>query len=250
MRQPLESIRWGWFRPLAMLIAAPGASLATAQASPPEVRQIVTFQFLPGRAAEAIQIYQSQLRPIYQDITPLLRFRGYQESESPEPLDLIVVSSYQGMEGMDRANEALRKPSPTGRSAFELYGTLSAMTQQHHDQFVEIIASLSDTATGSAGLTIFQYIRLAPGVSARFERLLLQIRPVERDQHLTQWSETGRMLVSDGWDYLRIIGVGSLGQWQHYITRLRSTPLGRALEPMIAARKTIIVRGVPPLAVR
>ena len=81
----------------------------------PEVRQIVTFQFAPGRMAEALAIYRDQLRPIYEGIPALLRFRGYSEAESPEPLDLIVVSSYRGMAGMDLAKRDFAVPLPRAR---------------------------------------------------------------------------------------------------------------------------------------
>lgn len=229
------------------------ASVGFAQSRPeqPEVRQIVTFSFLPGRAGEATLIFQEQLRPIYQGLPDLLRFRGYREVESPEPLDLMVVSSYRGMEGMDRANEGLRRPSPSGPSALSWYGSLSGMTETHHDQFVEMIESLSDTVLSTDGLTVFVYLRLTPGSRAAFEQQLAKrVRMFERERRLTQWSETGRMLVSDGWDYLRIFGFGSLGDWHRYLTALRGAPFSEELEGGIAARKSIIVREVPGIAVR
>ncbi len=233
------------------VIAVFGANLAMAQADAPrEVRQIVTFQFAPGRMAEAVAIYRDQLRPIYNGIPALLRFRGFSESESPEPLDLIVVSSYRGMAGMDLANEGLRRPGATGASALSLYGTLSAMTVGHHDQFVEIVPSLSDSA-GAGGLTVFEYVRLAPGSADEFERLLHdQVRPFEREHQLVVWSETGRMLVSDGWDYLRIFGIRTLADWQRYQQVLWAAPFRGYLQHHLAARKTLIVRDLPNLAVR
>ncbi len=132
---------------------------------------------------------------------PLARFRGYRETERSEPLDLVVVSSYRGMAGMDLANEALRRPSASGQSALWLYGTLTEMTVAHHDQFVEIIPRL----------TVFEDLRLAPGAEEGFQPLLArQVRRFEQNRKLVQWSETGRMLVRDGWDYLRIFNIRSL----------------------------------------
>ncbi len=32
----------------------------------------------------------------------MLQFRGYREAESPEPLDLVVVSTFRGMLGQGR----------------------------------------------------------------------------------------------------------------------------------------------------
>ncbi len=39
----------------------------------------------------------------------MLRFRGFREAERPEPLDLIVVSTFRGMAGMDVSNRTLRE---------------------------------------------------------------------------------------------------------------------------------------------
>ena len=225
-----------------------GASPKLVQA---EVRQIVTFLFAPGKSAEAMAIYEQQLVPIYSDVASLLRFRGFREAESPEPLDLVVVSSYRGMSGMDAANESLRRVGASGQSAFTLYGALSALTQTHHDQFVELIASLSDTAAIVGGLTVFEYTRVAPGAHARFEaQLANHVRPFERAEHLLQWSESGRMLVSDGWDYLRIFGVRSLGDWQHYLQATRGASFQRELSSLVVTRKTLLLRLDPRLSVR
>lgn len=242
------------FALVAMFLAVLPATTLPAQApaaSINEVRQIVTFLFQPGRSAEALAIYDSQLKPIYANTAPLRRFRAYREAESPEPLDLVVVSSYAGMDGMDAANVALRSPSAPGRSAFALYGALSAIAQSHHDQFVEMLPALSDTPDDSAGITVFEYLRVAPGEQERFSTLLVTgMRRFEREAGLYRWSETGRMLISDGWDFLRIHHMRSLGDWQRYRTFQRSGPLGAAMQPMIAARKTLILRQEPRLSVR
>ncbi len=233
------------------VIAVVGPDLAMAQGDTPlEVRQIVTFQFAAGRTGDAVEIYRHQLRPIYDRISALLRFRAFGEAESPEPLDLIVVSSYRGMAGMDLANEGLRQPGPGGVTALSLYATLSALTVGHHDQFVEIRPALSDTAAASP-FTVFEYLRLAPRSREGFERLVRErVRPFERSRDLVQWSETGRMLVSDGWDYLRIIGIGSLAEWHRYQTRMWSAPFNADLQRYVSARKTIVVRAIPSLSVR
>ncbi len=216
-----------------------------------EVRQIVTFLWQPGMSEQAIGIYERQLKPIYTDIPAMRRFRAYREAESPEPLDLVVVSTYASMAGMDAANDALRRAPSGGESAFALYGKLSAMTQHHHDQFVEILPAASDTATGNGDLTVFEYIRVAPGAQSRFTTLLFtSVRPFERERGLYAWSETGRMLVSDGWDFVRIYGITSLGQWQQYRERMRTAPRVAELDGLIAARKTIILKRDARLSVR
>jgi hypothetical protein len=239
----------------ALLMLAEQTVTAAAQAPTPapqpEVRQLVTFLFQPGRSADAMMIYEQKLKPIYTDVTPLLRFRAFREAESPEPMDLMVMSSYAGMAGMDLANDALRRPHPSGQSAFALYGALGAMTQTHHDQFVEMLPALSDTATDSATLTVFEYIRVSPGRQGLYERgLLNEVRPHERTNRLYDWSETGRMLVSDGWDYLRIFGVKSLGDWHRYKRGTRGQGFQFAADTVVAARKTIILRRDGRLSIR
>ncbi len=237
---------------VAMLLGVTPASVPGQATAPrPEVRQVVTFLFQPGRTAEALGIYEQQLKPIYVDTPALKRFRGYREAESPEPLDLVIVSTFDGMAGMDASNEMLRRPRASGPSAFALYGTLAGMTQTHHDQFVEMLPALSDAATDGTTLTVFEYLRIAPDARTRFASLLSRsIRPFEVQRALYQWSETGRMLVSDGWDFVRIHGIRSLGDWQHYREQLRNAPMGPQLEAMITARKTLILRRDDRLSIR
>ncbi len=235
---------------LAMLVTASLPAQATP-APVAEVRQLVTFLFQPGKAADAIAIYESQLKPIYRDVAPLRRFRAYREAESPEPMDLVVSSSYAGMAGMDAANAALRAPRQSGASAFALYGTLAAMSQSHHDQFVEILPALSDTPDDSAGITVFEYLRIIPGEQERFATLLFAgMRRIEREAALYRWSETGRLLVSDGWDFLRIHRMRALADWQRYREVQRLGPTGEAMQGLIAARKVVILRLEPRLSVR
>jgi hypothetical protein len=237
----------------AMLIFSVSPTPLRAQevARAPEVRQIVTFLFQPGRSGDASAIYERQLRPIYTDVPTLRSFRAYREAESPEPLDLVVVSSYNGMAGMDSANAALRKPSASGQSAFALYGVLSAMTQTHHDQFVEMLPSVSDSARSTASLTVFEYIRVAPGMHTEFEnRLRTLVRVSEKDARLYDWSETGRVLVGDGWDYVRIFGVQSLADWHRYQRYSHGAAMRAHVATTVAARKTIILRPDARLSVR
>jgi hypothetical protein len=206
------------------------------------VRHIVTFRFLAGKEAEALRIYRDELRPIYQATPIITRFRGYREAESPEPLDVIVVTTYPDLAGMDRANALFRVTPPNGRSVFAMYGALDSMVAGHHDQFVEMIPALSDQVGDSTGIVVFEYLRTAPGRQQAFERHLATTRRSERGLYV--WSETGRMLVSDGWDYLRTYGIRSLADWQRYQSR-RGTD-----DRLTSARKTIIVREVTDLRVR
>jgi hypothetical protein len=230
---------------------AAGAQRRGVPAAPGEVRQLVTFLFQPGRSTDAFTIYEQQLKPIYESVPALRRFRAYREAESPEPLDLVVISSYDGMAGMDAANEALRRPPASGPGAFALYGQLSGMTQTHHDQFIEMVPAFSDAATSPAPLIVFEYLRIAPGKRAMFAHLMLNaVRPFETRNRLYRWSEYGRVLVGDGWDVVRIFGVRNLGDWHSYHLRMRTMPQGSDWDATIAARKTIIMRQDDRLSVR
>jgi len=131
----------------AGLLALP-PSIAGAQRSA-DVRQIVTFLFRPGHADSAVAIYERELVPLYREDAAMRRFRAYLEAESPEPLDLVVVSSFRGMAGMDASNTALRRLSSGGRTVFQWYGALAALSQHHHDQFVEMLPPLGDAAAAA-----------------------------------------------------------------------------------------------------
>ncbi|MCC6771936.1 MAG: hypothetical protein IT360_12065 [Gemmatimonadaceae bacterium] len=243
-------------RVLMVAAIVPISLMAQPSTSPlSDVRQIVTFRFLPGRGDSALAIYQRELVPLYRANAAMRRFRGFREAESPEPLDLVVVSSFDGMAGMDDSNVALRGLSSGGRSVFQWYGALSDLSQQHHDQFVEMLPDLGDVdaaAVDSAGgLVVMEYVRLSPGNRRAFERTVgARVRAVERARGLVRWSETGRLLVSDGWDYVRLIGIASLASWQAYGHAMDASGVTDDLDRLVVARKTIIVRQVPGLSVR
>lgn len=226
------------------------ATSAQAVTGAPEVRQLVTFLFVPGKSAEAMRIYEASLVPIYREMSDLLRVRGFREVESPEPLDLVIASSYAGMEGMERASPDLRRPAADGRTALQWYGALSAITQQHHDQFVEMLPTLSDAPRDTDGLVAFEFLQVVPGRSADLEQAIRQERTrlTRGPQAAVSWSETGRMLIADRWTHLRIHGLGGLADWQLYLAR-RHQAAG-ALESLVVARKTLLLRAVPALAVR
>ena len=56
-----------------------------------------------SKTAEAIALFRDRALPLYERNEPMLSFRGLREVESPEPLDLIVVSAFRGMAGMDES---------------------------------------------------------------------------------------------------------------------------------------------------
>lgn len=110
----------------------------------PEVRQLVTFKFSPGKSRDAIALFRDEALPLDQETPPMLRFRGFREAESPEPLDLIVVSTFRGMAGMDASNRTLRERAEKANTSMgELYRRIGALTEHHRDEFIEVDPELS-----------------------------------------------------------------------------------------------------------
>jgi hypothetical protein len=125
------------------------------------------------------------------------------------------------------------------------------MAQHHHDQFIEMVPALSDSGFTPAPLTVFEYIRIAPGQRAAFESQMRQVvRPFEQQHRPYLWAEYGRVLLSDGWDVVRIFGIRNLGDWHAYQRVLRAMPQADQWDATIAARKTIILRQDSRLSVR
>jgi hypothetical protein len=213
---------------------------------PAEVRQLVSFLFLPGKAAEAVGLFKGSLLPIYRAAPAMLRFRAFREVESSEPLDLLIVSSFRGMAGMDASNAELR-----GKVG-EIYGRIGALSQTHHDQLVEMMAALEHRRPEEpAPLRVFELLRAVPGRRDAFERILAsRVLPLERDLGAVRLSETGRFLLSDGWDYLRLIGVLSLADFQAWDAALRKASWAAEFERLVAARKRMVLREDDELAVR
>lgn len=234
---------------VAFLAVAPPQPRET---SGTEVRQLVVFDFLPGKTAEALALFESEALPLYRENEPMLRFRGYREVESPVPLDLIVVSSFTGMAGMDASNRALRvEAEKRGTSIGALYGRIGELSQSHHDSFVEVVAELSWGARDRGPLLVLESFRAVPGGKVDLERLLREkLVPWEREASLTTGGETSRYLVSDGLDYLRIHSVNSLGDWHRYLNGREAAPFAEDLDALIAASRQIIVATLEELSVR
>ena len=109
-------------------VGVPGRVSAQAPVEAREVRQLVTFRFLPGQTGAALELYRTLLVPIYREIEPMRTVRLLSEVESPEPLDLMVVTHYADMAGMDRANRALRQLSADRPPIGELYRRVSDLS--------------------------------------------------------------------------------------------------------------------------
>ena len=119
---------------VSWLVLAPLPPIQNVQ-DVPEVRQLVTFKFSPGKLRDAIALFRDEALPLYEETPPMLRFRGFREAESPEPLDLIVVSTFRGMAGMDASNRTLRERAEKANTSMgELYGRIGALTEKRQFQ--------------------------------------------------------------------------------------------------------------------
>lgn len=229
--------------PGLLLFGAPALS-AQAPVSG-EVRQLVTFAFLPGKAAEALDLYRTTAVPLYERDAAMLSFRAFREVESPVALDLVVVRGFRGMAGMDASNEALRELARSaGTDMRALYGRIGALTAGHTDQFVEMLPRLGSGDPASRRLTAFVWHRIRPGTALAFERSLTRLTGPSAGGPP---SATGRMLIADGWDYLSFVGVDSLGEFQAFHDRLTADA---GLAELTAARRVAILAVVPELSVR
>ena len=246
-----KRLGWGELTALVIMFALGGPLLASAQVPiEGEVRQLVTFRFLPGMAAEANALYRARAIPLYEQDEAMLSFRALREVESPVPLDLIVVSSFQGMAGMDESNAALsRLAEASGSSIGAIYGNIGQFTESHHDQFVEMLAPMVNGDPSTKRLVALVWYRVLPGETSSFERSLeMDIVPWERRRSVP--TSTGRFLVSDGWSYLRFLGFDSLADYQAYWTALGAEDVYQAVERATALRREVILAPVPELSVR
>ncbi len=217
-----------------------------------DVRQIVSFRFLPGKSADAISIFRDEAHPLYVSNRSLLRFRAYREVESPEPVDLVVVSSFGGLEGMDGSNRALAEEAERrGTRVGDIYGRISASSHGHRDELVEMDSRLSWGDMDSARLVVLIRERLAPGRRSAYETLVRErLVPWEKEHRLTTGSESGRFLLSDGFDFFHILGIENLSDWQRYLEALRGAPFAPDIESWIAESSQVILAPVRELFVR
>lgn len=233
-------------RPFSIVLGVMCLSAGSLHAQVPvasEVRQIVTFSFVPGASADAVDAFREHAIPLYEDDEAMISFRGFREIESSIPLDLIVVSAFRGMAGMDRSNSALGE---AGIGAF--YGQIGPLISGHTDQFVEMLPALGSGDPSSRGRTALVWYRILPGEHDAFEDVLATVAAWEKTAGIP--SATGKFLVSDGWDYLRFLGFDSLGDYQAYWSTLDDLPGRGGLASLTAERREVIVASVPDLAVR
>ena len=215
-----------------------------------EVRQIVTFSFLPGKFGDALTIYRDQAVQLYKSNPAMLSVRGFREVESPIPLDLIVVSAFKSMAGMDESNSTLRTiATDAGTSIGAIYGGIASFSSGHTDQFVEMLPALGAGDPSSRRLTAFIWYDILPGQSESFEEILESTTvPWEKKSGIP--SATGRFLVSDGWNYLRLVGFDSLGDYQEYWSLLNEVAGHSQIAGLTVRRREVIVASVSSLSVR
>jgi hypothetical protein len=227
---------------------------AQLPAEPREVRQLVTFRFLPGQTRAALDLYRGFLVPIYREIEPMRTVRVFAEVESPEPLDLMVVTHYADLAGMDRANRLLQQLPGDRPPIGELYRQVADLSLGHHDQFVEVLSPPAIAGTPDGLLEVLEFLRVSAGSGAGFERQILgAVHPWEQESPMRDVlvrSETARFLVADSWDYLRTYAVRDLAAWQAYTAARARHPAAFATNRVVEARKTIILREIPDLRVR
>jgi len=235
---------------VALLTVAAFGGLTAQIPAEAEVRQLVTFTFLPGKSTEALTVFRDRAKPFYELDLAMRSFRGFREIESPVPLDLIIVRAFAGMAGMDESNAALPAlAEEVGTSMGAFYGAIGALTSGHTDQFIEMLPALGYGDPSSYRLTAFVWYRVVPGQSRDFERALEEtVVPWERAAGIP--SATGRFLLSDGWQYLRFLAFDSLGEYHDYWSRVGAETDHARLERLTAERREAIVASLPELSIR
>jgi hypothetical protein len=234
---------------LATLLVAPAASVDAQAAVEGEVRQLVTFRFLPGRLGDATTVFTERALPLYEADDDMLSMRALREVESPVPLDMVVIRSFVGMTGMDRSNASLgRIAAERGTSMSAIYAEISELTVSHDDQFVEMLPELSTGDPAAHRLVALVWYRTLAGEQDRFERTLADVVEWERASGID--ATTGRFLVSDGWTHLRFLGFDSLGAYHEYRSSVADTGGQIYLSGVVAKRREVILAPVPELAVR
>ena len=243
-------------RLLKLACTAPMAGRSLGQSSrsavpPAEIRQLVSFRFAPGKTAEAIASFRDQALPLYEENPAMLRFRGFREVESPIPVDLILVSTFHGMAGMDESNDRLRTlADAAGTSIGAIYGHIGALSIGHYDEFVRMLGPRAEAATGSR-LVLLEYVELVSESVDTVERLVIdELTPWEREAHILESSESGRVLIGSGWHYVRFLGIDRLAAIEDHLSAVRSQSFYRRLAPSIRRVQRVVLATVPELSVR
>lgn len=211
----------------------------------PDVIQIVTFRFAPGQAGKAIEVFRDLALPLYEQDPDMLEFRAYREVESPSALDLVVISHFRGMAGMDRSNARLRTlATETGTSMGAVYGGIGALSVGHTDEFVEIVTGDRLASMDGSRLVVLEYLEAqrAADPAAELKRVYLP------NDTGVSGGIGGPVLIADGWGYFRMYGAESLGT-VHAVARTPGMSLVDG-NVTVSRRKRVVLAPVPELSVR
>ena len=99
--------------------------------------------------------------------------RVFGEVESPEPLDLMLVTHYADMAAMDRANQELERSVPDRPPVALLYARLANMSLGHHDQFAEVLSPPAFAPAPDGTLDVLEFLRVESGFAEAFEQQVL-----------------------------------------------------------------------------
>ena len=211
----------------------------------------MTFQLAAGRGNDVVELFREHALPLYKNNQAMVRFRGYREVESPVPLDIMLVSTFHGMAGMDESNERLRSlAAASGRPIGAIYGEIAGMSRGHHDQFVSMIDHVATRSSDAAPLMVFESIELASEDDRAFETHLVELSAWEQESAILRGSETGRVLIGSGWHYVRFLGIDHLAALEQHLTALREQSFYRRIAPGIRRVQRVVAGIIPELSVR
>lgn len=235
---------------------SPLSGSTSAAAESMNVIQIVTFRFESGQSGAALRIFEEQALPLYRQNSAMLEFRAYREVESPDPLDLVVISRFEGMAGMDRSNEQLRLlAASAGTSIGVIYGGISEYALGHTDEFVEIGSDATLASMDAERLVVLEYLELegsesVPTVASAPTAAAAGADAVALPTGLPGLSGGvgGPMVIADGWSHFRMYGVASLGTAQ----RVSHLPVMATIDGSrpVTRRKRLVLARVDALSVR
>ena len=224
-------------------IAAPAAGGQRQSFETLEVRQLVTVRWgsgVPFGARPAMDM----LVDVYRQTPAVVRMRGFQQAHSTDPFDLVMMTSYRGFEGFEQARKQMvGQRTNAGGTFFTAQRHFDEASEWHRDEFLEMLPNHDHKSGSDPRVFVFEWVRLVPAAHRAYE-LLLQtaVVPWERERTFLYLTETGRVLVGDGWDYVRILGFETLSGYQDYLDLWRDRSEAEQLALHVSARKVAILR--------
>jgi hypothetical protein len=165
---------------------------------------------------------------------------------------VILMTSSRDLDGFELARKqmvGLRATS--GGTLFAAQQRLDEMTEWQRDEFIEMLPDHDHRSGTEPRVFVFDWVRLVPAAHRAYELLVQNaVVPWERERTFLHLTETGRVLVGDGWDYVRILGFDTLAGYQDYLDLWRERSEADQLALHVSARRTVIVREDETLRVR